>query len=61
MKFQDWLKRQGEYVSVVKLKRFVKDKEGEIYDTIREEILSSDTDIKWIPTAVYDNKYYRED
>jgi hypothetical protein len=60
MRFQDWLKRQGEYVSRKKLQRYVKDKQGEIFSTIREELSNEDKNVQWIPTAVYDQDYYKE-
>ena len=61
MRFQDWLKKQGEYVSRAKLKRYVKNKEGEIFEAIREELASENPDVKWIPTSLYDQDFYKED
>ena len=54
MKFQNWLERQGEYVHVQKLKRYVDNKEGEQFRTIEEEIiaLNDSPELIWVPTAV---------
>lgn len=60
MKFQDWLKRQGEYISRTKLNRYVKNKDGEIYEAIREELASENPDVKFIPSAVYDQDFCKE-
>jgi len=55
MKFQNWLEHQGEYVHIQKLKRYVKNKEGEQFRTIEEEIiiaLNDSPELIWVPTAV---------
>ena len=61
--FRKWLKKnqfylsgQGKVVEAKKVLKYLKNKTGELYDTLRHEITSSD--VEFIDVPVWDDEFY---